>query len=426
MSARRRPPAEALLEIERLGAAGDGIGHLGTETVYLPLGLPGERWRVRLGERRAGTIHATGIERLSGPDRREPPCPHFGQCGGCALQHLPDAHYRELKTRRALAPLERLGLRPDLVRPIEVSPLASRRRVRLAWQRRGGRVRLGYRQRRGRDIVAVTRCPIALPAIEALLEPLAACLADLGLSGGELLVTATPEGPDLLLITSERLDLGDREHLAAFATTRDLARIALGAPGDAEPLLIRRQPAMTLGHTVVDLPAGAFLQATQAGERALQAAIAEWLPENATVLDLFAGLGTLSLPLAGRARRILAFEQDTASVDALRAAAHRARLAGVTAVRRDLEQDPLLPAELAGADLLILDPPRAGARAQVEALTDAPPVIAYASCHPGSFARDAALLAARGWRLAELRPIDQFLFSAEVELVALFRRTAPR
>ncbi len=423
MSARRRPPAEALLDVERLGAAGDGIGHLGTDTVYLPLGLPGERWRVRLGERRAGAIHATGLERLSGPDRREPVCPHFGQCGGCALQHLPGADYRDLKTRRALAPLDRLGLRPDLVRPIEVSPPASRRRVRLAWQRRGGRVRLGYRQRRGRDIVAVTRCPIALPVIEALLEPLAACLAGLGLAGGELLVTATPEGPDLLLVTGEPLDLADRERLAELATAHDLARIAVGAPGDAEPLIVRRQPTLTLGDTRVDLPAGAFLQATGPGEQALQAAIADWLPENAVVLDLFAGLGTLSLPLAGGARRILAFEQDASCVVALQAAARRARLAGVTAVRRDLEQDPLLPPELAQADLLILDPPRAGARAQVEALADSPPRVAYASCHPGTFARDAAVLAAKGWHLTELRPIDQFLFSAEVELVALFRRS---
>jgi 23S rRNA (uracil1939-C5)-methyltransferase len=425
VSAGRRLAAEAVLVVEGLGAAGDGIGRLGQDTVDLPFGLPGERWRVRLAPRRGGAMHATGIERLSGLERQEPPCPHFGLCGGCALQHLPDAVYRDLKTRRALAPLDRLGLRPDVVRPIAVSPLASRRRVRFAWQRRGDRAHLGYRSRRGHDIVDIGCCPIALPAIQALLGPLRACLAGLGPAGGELLVTATAEGPDLLLVTRERLDLADRERLASFAQLQDLARMAVGAPGDALPLVIHRQPTLTLGDIAVHLPAGAFLQATQEGERALQAAIADWLPEEAVLVDLFAGLGTLSLPLTRRTHRIRAYERDAAPVEALQAAARRAPRPGVTAVRRDLERDPLLPAELADAGFLVLDPPRAGARAQIEALADGPPRIAYASCHPGSFARDAALLAARGWRLAELRPIDQFLYSAEVELVALFRRGPP-
>ncbi len=343
-----RPAGLAELTVEHLGAAGDGVGHLGPDTVYLPLSLPGERWRVRLGERRGAAVRAAGLERLSGPERQRPPCPHFGLCGGCALQHLPDPAYRDFKAGRALAPLERLGLVPERVLPLGVSPPASRRRVRLAWKRQGGRARLGYRQHRSRDIVRIERCPIALPTIEALLQPLAACLAALGLAGGELLVTATAEGPDLLLITEDRLDLADRERLAAFATAQDVARIAIGRPGDAEPILARRRPALTFGPATVHLPPGAFLQATLAGEQALQAAIADWLPPGARVVDLFAGLGALSLPLAGRTRRIAAYERDEASVAALLEGARRAGLDGVSATRRDLDRSPLLPAELAG------------------------------------------------------------------------------
>lgn len=432
MSGRRpraRPAAPRLLEvrIERLGAAGDGEGVLDGRRVFVPLTLPGERWRVRLVAEKGGALRAETVERLDGPARATPICPHFGSCGGCTLQHLPAADYAAFKHSRVVEPLRRVGLVPGELRPIAVSPPGSRRRLRLAFTAASaGAVRLGFRARASRTIAPVTRCPVARPELEALLLPLASALEGLGLvrraGAGDVVATHFEAGVDLLLLVDGSPDLADRERLAALAETLDLARLALARPGSSgEPLVVRRPPLLRLGPVAVEPPPGVFLQATEEGERALRAAIAEWIPDGTRLLDLYAGLGALSLPDLARLSRLELIEGQAEVVAAAsRALAGRPR---VRVVRRDLARDPLRASELAGFDAVLLDPPRAGAAPQCSELARSTVErIVYASCDPGSFARDARILAEGGFTLAALQPIDQFLFSAEIELVALFLR----
>jgi 23S rRNA (uracil1939-C5)-methyltransferase len=430
---------EIEVAVEALGAGGDGLARdddaAGGGRLFVPLALPGERWRVRVDRPVEGGHAAVPIERLGdGADRAEPPCPYFGTCGGCRLQHLPPSDYAAFKRDRVVAALARRGLGEVPVEPVRVAPLRSRRRLRLALvrdERRGGTVRLGYRRRASRAVVPVEVCPIARPELEALLGPLAAGLgraleAPLPV---ELGLTLAGTGVDLLLHAQGRgPSLAEREALAALADSLDLARVAWAAGEGAapEPVAERRRPAVRLGGVAVDLPAGAFLQATEFGEAELAAAVLAWAGEGTrSALDLYAGLGTLGLPLAaaGAVRLLHAVEVDPEAAAALRRAAAVLGLP-VTVEARDLARRPLLGPELDRFDLVLVDPPRAGVAAdQVRGLASSRvPRIVYASCDPGSFARDARVLVDGGYRLAAVRPIDQFLFSAEVELAARFER----
>ncbi|SNB63346.1 23S rRNA m(5)U-1939 methyltransferase [Arboricoccus pini] len=414
---------EATLTIERLGTGGDGIAHLEGRPVFVPFTLPGETWRVVLQE--GGAWRGRPLERLGEPvARAEPSCPHFTRCGGCLLQHLPDPLYDEFKRQRVIEPLRQARIDHSVPALLARSPQASRRRVRLAYARRGGRLLLGYRALRSHDIVPIATCPISLPVIQDLLPPLTGLLTSLGgeIREGEVVVTATHTGLDVRLGGVEARSLEQRERLAAFADTWDLARLTVASErGAAEAIVTRRPPVLRFGTTLVTLPLASFLQATEAGEAALQAAVADWLPDRTRVVDLYAGLGTLTLPIATRCERLDLVEGDAdASAACARAIAAYPRL---QARCRDLEADPLEAAELAPFDAAVLDPPRSGAARQVERLAKASlDRIVYVSCHPGSFARDAQHLQAAGFELVALRPVDQFLFAPEVELAALFLR----
>ncbi len=427
-----RPPSEGAIErevsIERLGAGGDGVARLDGSPLFVPWTLPGERWLVRI---RPGQRHAEPLRRLSGPPRAEPVCPHFGRCGGCALQHLPAADYRAFKEARVLEPLARAGLRPAELLPTACSPPGSRRRLRAAFVRRPeGRTALGFCAPRSHRIEPIERCPIARPELEAVLRSSAGALDRLPLvqraGHGEVSLALFEAGVDLVLHVAVEPGLADREALVALAAELDTARLALARPGGpVEPILVRRPPRLVFGSVVIEPPPLAFLQATAEGEAALRAAVARWVPAGARLVDLFAGLGTLSLPLLDRLDRLLLVEADAAMVAAVgRATATRPR---ARVERRDLARAPLDAVELSAFDVVLLDPPRAGAAAQCAVLARAAvDRIVYASCDPGTFARDARILTEGGFRLRALQPIDQFLWSAEMELVALFERAPSR
>lgn len=409
------------LEIEALGATGDGLARLDGRRIFLPLSLPGERWRARIVEQRRDDARAIGSALLRAVERADPPCVHFGRCGGCALQHVPAAAYAAFKRDRVVAALARVGLGDRPVAEAIVSPQRSRRRVRLAYARSQG---LGYRGRRSHDVVRIDRCPIARPEIEAMLAPLRAALAclDCTRTGAQASLTITDAGVDLLLDAPATPTLADRERLAAWAAEQDLAAVVIADEG---PIAVRRAPTARFGSVAVRVPPGTFLQATQEGERALQDAVAAWLSPGGRVVDLFAGLGTLSLPMLDSSSRLLLLESDAEAVAAVSTAVAGTRTSAI-AQRRDLCRSPLTAPELASVDAVILDPPRAGAAEQVHELArSGVATVVYASCSPASFARDARALDAGGLRLREVRPIDQFLFSAEIELVARFTRNAP-
>jgi 23S rRNA (uracil1939-C5)-methyltransferase len=423
------------LAIGAVGAAGDGTasGPDG-QRVFVPFALPGEQvTAVPLGARGGGL--AARLERVveASPDRVAPPCPHFGACGGCTLQHWRAAPYLDWKAGLLRAALVRAGFPDPAVAPTVATPPGARRRMDLALRRVGGEVRVGLHRLRAPDVVDLAACPVLHPALAALIAPLRALLRGLAAlrREGAAVANLLDAGADLLLRTDAEPGRADRARLIAFARAHDLPRISWArGDGEPEPIAVLRPAVTSLSGVAVAPPPGAFLQASAAGEAAIVAAVRAGLPPampaRARIVELYAGCGTLSFALA-RLAPVRAFEGDPAALAALRAAAARAGLAGrIAAQARDLARQPLGAAELAGAAAVVLDPPRAGAAPQMAALAAAGPgVVVYVSCDPVTLGRDAAELARAGYALAQATPIDQFLWSARVESVCVFRR-APR
>jgi 23S rRNA (uracil1939-C5)-methyltransferase len=435
LAARRRdslPSAAERARIVRVGAEGDGVAIQPNGTrLYVPGTLPGEIVEARRTARR-GNGWAAVAEVVLAPsaERMDPPCPHFGACGGCALQHWREAPYLAWKSDLLAAALRRAGYGEAAVAPIVATPSGARRRMDLAARREGATLRLGLHVARGREIVDLHACPVLHPALTALLAPLRALLA--GLAGlrreGAVIANLLATGPDLLLRTDAPLTAADRARLADFARAHALPRIAWARGGDAPEIAAQLHPAtVMLGGVPVAPPPGAFLQASPQGEAAIIAAVLAGLPNRlgprARVVDLFAGCGTLTFPLAARAR-VAAFEGEAAAARALAEAANRAGLAGrVEVFRRDLARQRLTGAELSGFAAIVLDPPQAGAAAQVaEIATSGVARVIYVSCNPAALARDAGTLRAAGYRLLGATPIDQFRWSARLESVAVFAR----
>ena len=405
------------VEIGAIGGRGDGIAETDEGRFYVPFTVPGDRLRLTV---QGGKV-VDARRMADGPGRRTPACRHFGECGGCALQHVDDVAYSAWKRERVAETLARRGLDIEVAPPVRIAP-GTRRRTRLGARATAQGLVLGFKARRSHRLVDVTECPVARPEIVALLSPLRAVLSDCLAAGGgaEVSVTAADGGLDVAVDTASVPDLAMRERLAEFAATADLARLTWAG----EPVVQRRSPRAVFAGIAVDLPPGAFLQPTQMGEAALADIVAAALDPAATVADLFAGCGALSLPLAMAGKRVHAVDADNGQIRALNAAARDPRLgARVTAETRDLERRPLAGSELAALDGLVLDPPRGGAAAQIrEIAAMAIPVVVYASCNPATFARDARTLVDGGYHLDAVTPIDQFVWSAEVELAAVFRR----
>ncbi len=428
--ARRRSGGRATIDltIERIGGRGDGIGAFRGRPVYVPFTVPGDAVTVRLEGRRGDGTAATLVEiTTAGPARREPACGHFGYCGGCALQHLDAAAYQGWKRERVAVALANQGLGAVPVAMPKLTPPGGRRRATWTARRTGAGVVLGFHERRRHRIVDLAQCPVLRPDMVALLPALRSLLADI-LSpgeGAEIAVSALDGGLDVTVAAPRDPDLATREGLAAFADANDLARLSWRAgDGVAEPVAQRRPCTLAFGGVAVAVPPGTFLQASAEGEATLTSLVLAAVGGAKRIADLFAGLGTFSLPLAATAS-VHALDADAVALAALRAAANAAGLAGrVTTARRNLFRDPVTARELAGFDAVVFDPPRAGAAAQAAELARSDvPVAVGVSCNPVSFARDAASLASGGYRLEGVTPVDQFLWSEHVELVGVFRRS---
>ena len=420
---RRGQGGEVEVAIEALGDAGDGLARHAGVRVAVPGALPGERHRVRLAPGRGDTRPATSLECLQAVDRATPPCPHAAHCGGCATQHVPEAVEAEWRVQRVRRALARRGLEPA-VALAHRSPLGARRRLRLVVDRQGGRVELGYRARASRRVVAVGACPIARPALVDAFAPLARLLGELAAAPAEVALTAFDAGLEVVLLGGAAPGAEDRERLAAWAEAHDVARLARAddATSPAEPLAARRPPALVWPALRVAPPPLAFLQATAQAEAYLQARVAAAVASTDRVLDLYAGIGTLAAAALAAGARVRAIEREPAAAAALAAAEPR-----VPVEVRDLERRPPTPEELAGVDAVVLDPPRRGAEPVARALAESGvPRVAYVSCAPVSFARDAAILAAGGYGVAQVEVVDQFRFSPALELMAVFARGSGR
>ncbi len=426
--ARRAGGRQLEVVVEAVGAKGDGLSSVDGRPLFLAQTVPGDRVLARVTGERGGGFKGEVIELLeAGPNRAEPPCPFFGPCGGCALQHLEDGAYAAWKQNLLVAALERKGLEPATLHPLR--RVAPGRRRRIAWSalRTASGALLGYYERGSHQLADIDRCLLVTPELQALLAPLHDLLARLLAVKEEarLTATATETGIDLLIDSRHVLSLEDREALAAFAEANDLARLCWTDGRDAPtPLALRREPIFTFGGVAVVPPPGGFVQPTAEGEAMLVELAMAAVPAGAEIAaDLFAGCGTFTFPLAERLQ-VYAAEGAEDALAALDAAARRSdRAARVQAELRDLARFPVLADELSGGDVVVFDPPRNGAREQaVEIAASDVPVVIAVSCNPTTFARDARTLVDGGYRFKEATPIDQFPWSGHLELVAVFER----
>lgn len=425
---RNTPPARNVeVEIDEIGARGDGIARLNGELVFVPFTVPGDRVAARIEGRRGEGLAAALIQVLEeGPGRATPPCPHFSRCGGCSLQHVEDGLYAAWKRDLLLTPLARAGLAEVPVGPLVRVPPGSRRRAAFAFSRRKGAVALGFNARASHSVIDVAHCLLLDPALGALLPALRRMLAEIVADGedGDVVVVRTENGLDVLVEADARLDLFDRERLAAFADAQDLARLTWRRPGAGfmDPIARRRPAVVRFGGVAVEPVPGGFLQPTKGGEMAIAEAVLAAIGPAGTVADLYCGCGSFTFPLAAHGRPVHAVEGEDGPIRALEAAANAEGLR-VTAEVRDLARRPLLAHELKKFDAVVFDPPRAGASAQAEHLAAAGPRLVVAvSCNPATLARDLRILADGGYRVETLTPIDQFPYAAHLEAVAVCRR----
>ena len=398
--------------IERLGRQGDGLAG----DIRAPFTLPEERVR---GEIVDGAMAAAEILTPS-PERIPPVCPHFGVCGGCALQHGSDAFLADWKAGTIARALAAHGLSAPIL-PVATSPARSRRRAVFAGRRTRKTVTVGFHGRRSEEIIDVTECHLVRPEILAA-RPALVALAGIAASRStpvRIGVTTGPAGLDIDLRDAKPADAELAARAAGIAEAHDLARLSWN--GDV--VALRRQPFHEFGAARVTPPPGAFLQATVDGEKTLTGFVQAAIGPARRVIDLFSGCGTFTLPLAEGAE-VRAVESDAAMLAALDAGWRAAAgLHRVTTERRDLFRRPVLAIELDRFDAVSLDPPRAGAEAQTREIARSKVTrVSYVSCDPATFARDAAILVAADFAIGRLLPVDQFRWSGHVELAAAFSR----
>ncbi len=390
--------------IVRIAARRDGVSEGGR---HVPFAVPGD---LLLDD---GSLQP-------GPGHQLPPCRHFPECGGCQLQHLTDAAYADYCVSRVAGALAQHGLETEIRAP-HLSPPNTRRRATLRALKASGRVLVGFNQAGSNRVVDMMECHILHPRLFGLVAPLRALLAAIlpPKRSGEVLLTLADQGPDVMLKGVEVEALEAVEALTRFCETNGLARLSIDEGLGAEPRYEPQPVTVTLGGVPVPMPTGSFLQATADGEAALVEAVRDAVAGAARIADLFAGLGTFALSLDGP---VMAAEASREAILALKMAAARAGRA-LAAEHRDLYRRPYDAKELGGFDAVVLDPPRAGAQEQVRELAASSVArIAYVSCNPATFARDAEILAKGGYRLDWARPVGQFRWSTHVELAAAFSR----
>ena len=429
---RRKPPGPAQVQIDRVGSEGDGIARLPDGTpLYVPFTLPGETVTARPLQSRGDGWHAFAETIANSTDARaEPPCRHFGRCGGCVLQHWRDADYRTWKGGLVSHALRQAGFTPPDPLPFIPGLPNERRRMDFAVRRAAGRIVLGLHEQRSAEVIDITGCLVLHPALMALFPPLRVLLQNLKAirREGSVVINLLGSGPDMLLRTDAPLTLEDRIALTGFARDHGLPQVSqTQGNGVPETIGLLRPPITAMSGVSVRPPPGVFLQATAEGERAIIDAVLQGMPAKITsktrVAELYAGCGTLTFALA-KAVRVAAYEGDAATVAALKQAINQGGIAGrIEAFQRDLARQPLSAKELAAFAGVVLDPPHGGAATQIGQIAAAlVPAVVYVSCNPATLSRDARMLHGAGYRLAAATAIDQFLWSARVESVSVFRR----
>lgn len=461
MPARRRHPSKATprasdrlprnsapvpLIIEHVGGLGDGVATAQVqlanqwaprdELFFVPFTLAGEQVLTCPRQQRGGGVETDLLE-LSVPTigRQKPPCAHFMACGGCQTQHMAPTLYRAWKRAQLAQHLARADLAAATLRPLVTAAPGGRRRVMMRARRLSAGLVLGFYEHGAARIVDVNACPVATDRLQATLVPLRRFLFDLLPSGtsAHLWLTDCDDGVDLLIECAHTLDRSGREEAAKLATGGTLIRLSWRHPEDgpnlaAETVIEMLAPVVTFAGIPQTPPSDSFLQANQEGQMAIIATAVEALAGQTNTLDLFAGCGTLALPLAAEGPVHAVDGNGPAFATLSRAARRRAPgAAALTTACRDLQTHALTASKLSAYDSVVIDPPRASAHAQTVKIAAAgSPRVALVSCNPATFARDARLLLTAGYRCACVQPVDQFSRSPHLELVAAFHLGAPR
>ncbi|MBX5048974.1 class I SAM-dependent RNA methyltransferase [Rhizobium lentis] len=409
--------------IEKLGAQGDGIAGSAGGPVYVPFSLPGETVAIARVKSH-GTIMSIATP---SPDRQEPPCRHFGPdgvngtCGGCTLQHLADTAYRAFKRQLVVDALKSKGLTAEVGEIVPARP-GERRRVVFAARKTEKDMLIGFNQAESHHIVAIEECPISSAGIVARLPAIKAIAASLATSAEPFRVAVLETLSGLDVAADEVKKLSDAQRRKAIETVlglRGIARVTVNGEILVEP----SKPLIDFGGVSVSPPAGGFAQATKPAEEAMAELVLAHAGKAKRIADLFAGAGTFSLRLA-QIGRVHAVEAEAKALAALDQAGRKTQgLKPVTIEKRDLFRRPLMTQEFKPYDMVVFDPPRAGAEFQCKELArSAVKKIAAVSCNPLTLARDLAILVEGGYRITGVTPIDQFLWTSHVEVVATLEK----
>jgi 23S rRNA (uracil1939-C5)-methyltransferase len=417
------------LSITHNASLGDGVGRHEGLPVYVPYTMEGDNVRVEIIHRGAELMRGRLLEILTpSPHRHSPACQYFGVCGGCSLQHLAPDYYRTLKEHAALRVLKDLKQPEHLMQPLIDVGAQSRRRVQWAVRVYKGEVILGYQLPKSHEVVGIHSCPVAVPALNTLLPTLQACIQSMKKpsSIASVALTSVQQGIDALLHLRTPLHTTDTPLLQQFARDHAILRIATQEAGNAHYHIIHQtaEPSVLLGDIAISLPVDSFLQASEVAQNAIIGMVQQHLQGCTQVVDIYAGCGTYGFPLHPYVNTLTAYEGAPEMVAAIHNAAHRHGIEQkITATCRDLFTSPLTAAELQHYDGAIINPPRNGALPQIKQLAKSGiPRIAMISCNPSTFTRDAFALIQAGYQLQCLTPVDQFVWSAHLEIVGLFAR----
>jgi 23S rRNA (uracil1939-C5)-methyltransferase len=409
--------------IEKLGAQGDGIASSAGGPVYVPFSLPGETVAIARVKSQGTIMSIT----TPSPDRQEPPCRHFGPdgvngtCGGCTLQHMADEPYGAFKRQLVIDALKSKGLTPEVGEIVPARP-GERRRVVFAARKTEKDMLIGFNQAESHHIVAIEECPISSAGIIARLPAIRAIAASLATSAEPFRVAVLETLSGLDISVDEVKKLSDPQRRKAIETAlslRGIARVSLNGEILVEP----SKPMVEFGGVQVSPPPGGFTQATKPAEEAMAELVTAHAGKAKRIADLFAGAGTFSLRLA-RIGRVHAVEAEAKALAALDHAARNTQgLKPVTVEKRDLFRRPLMTQEFKPYDVVVFDPPRAGAEFQCQELArSGVKKIVAVSCNPLTLARDLAILVEGGYRITGVTPIDQFLWTSHVEVVATLEK----
>ena len=409
------------LSIDHVGHFGDGVALADGQSLYVPYTLGGETVEVApVPGHHPDRRRLLQVERAS-PERITPFCPHFGTCGGCAIQHWESGPYRAWKRELVVETLAQAKITCEVHPLIDAHGLGRRRITLHARIGTHDVLKVGFSAANSHDIIPVDRCPILDPGLSGALDAAWAIAELLKPTGKPLDIqfTATNRGLDVDVRGSGPLPTAMISTLSRVAEQHQLARLTR----HGEMVLMRTPPTITIGAAQVALPPGSFLQATVAGEEALAALVLDHCRRGKHVADLFCGVGPFALRLAARSR-VAAFDGDAAAVTTLhKAATSTSGLKPIKAETRDLFRRPLVPQELRDYDTIVFDPPRQGAQAQAQQLAASKiPVVVAVSCNVATFARDARILIDGGYTIEGVTPVDQFRHTPHVELVARFKR----